>query len=266
MFHQLTRRTVLGGLISTAALPNLPAAAKDLRLIAHRGGVVDEGLAENSAASLEEAIRRGYWMAEVDVRRSKDGVLVVNHDADFQKYFGDPRRLEEMSWEEMKGLRATPGGARPLAFAELCAVAKGRIRLMLDLKVRQPGAEFYRSLVESMKKNDLLDSAYALGGPELAEFIPGGIRFSLNPKAVKGFVEAKKLPLEKVYLFDLASLIGAGEIAVARELGIPIVAAVNTFRYAGQDHMKAATADLVRLRGLGVKYFQTDSVYDPALL
>jgi glycerophosphoryl diester phosphodiesterase len=134
MFHQLTRRTVVGGLISATMLPAAASgAAADLRLIAHRGGVVDERLAENSAASLEEAIRRGYWMAEVDVRRSKDGVLVVNHDADFQRYFGDPRKLEEMTWEEMKGLRATPGGARPLSFAELCAVAKGRIRLMLDI-------------------------------------------------------------------------------------------------------------------------------------
>jgi len=55
------------------------------------------------------------------------------------------------------------------------------------------------------------------------------------------------------------------EVAQAKELGVPLVAAVNTFRYAGQDHRKAATADIVRLRAAGVKYFQTDSVYDPSL-
>ena len=38
-----------------------------IHLIAHRGGVVDNGRPENSAAAISAAIEHGYWMIEVDV-------------------------------------------------------------------------------------------------------------------------------------------------------------------------------------------------------
>ena len=53
-------------------------------LIAHRGGVVDSARAENSLPALEEAARHGFNMVEVDLRVTKDGVLIINHDADLK--------------------------------------------------------------------------------------------------------------------------------------------------------------------------------------
>jgi hypothetical protein len=48
------------------------------RLIAHRGGIVDESHAENSPGSIEAAIKRGYWMLEVDIRRTRDGEPILH--------------------------------------------------------------------------------------------------------------------------------------------------------------------------------------------
>ena len=45
---------------------------------------------ENSIGALEEAIRRGNWMVEMDIQESKDGRLVVHHDS-FLQDFGDKR-------------------------------------------------------------------------------------------------------------------------------------------------------------------------------
>lgn len=60
--------------------------AQQTKVIAHRGAWKEFGLPENSIASLEKAIELKCDGAEFDVRRTADGVLVVNHDP---VYFGD---------------------------------------------------------------------------------------------------------------------------------------------------------------------------------
>ena len=60
--------------------------AQKTKIIAHRGAWKEFGLPENSIASLEKAIELNCDGAEFDVRRTLDGVLVVNHDP---VHFGD---------------------------------------------------------------------------------------------------------------------------------------------------------------------------------
>ena len=60
--------------------------AQQTKIIAHRGAWKEFNLPENSIASLEKAIELKCDGAEFDVRRTADGVLVVNHDP---VYFGD---------------------------------------------------------------------------------------------------------------------------------------------------------------------------------
>ncbi len=60
--------------------------AQPTKIIAHRGAWKEFNLPENSIASLEKAIELKCDGAEFDVRRTLDGVLVVNHDP---VYFGD---------------------------------------------------------------------------------------------------------------------------------------------------------------------------------
>ncbi|RAV29694.1 glycerophosphodiester phosphodiesterase [Sinomicrobium soli] len=53
------------------------------KVIAHRGAFKNAGLPENSMASLKRAIALGCEGSEFDVWMTADGVLVVNHNADF---------------------------------------------------------------------------------------------------------------------------------------------------------------------------------------
>src|SRR5688572_25789169 len=122
----MQRRDFLAGVAGAAASG---ATAAGIHLIAHRGGVVDAGRPENSAAAITAAIGRRYWMIEVDVRRTRDGEPVLNHDATLQRYYGDARRPEELTWSELKALRANPGGGSPVHFEQACAMCKGRMRL-----------------------------------------------------------------------------------------------------------------------------------------
>ena len=70
-------------------------------LIAHRGGVVDSTKAENSLPALKAAIKRGYKMVEIDLRLTKDSVLIIHHDMNFKRYFGVDKPVSETTWEEI---------------------------------------------------------------------------------------------------------------------------------------------------------------------
>ena len=61
-------------------------AQQQTQIIAHRGAWKEFALPENSIASLQKAIELKCYGSEFDVRRTKDGILVVNHDP---VYFGD---------------------------------------------------------------------------------------------------------------------------------------------------------------------------------
>lgn len=69
----------------TIMLPFM-AIAQTTKIIAHRGAWKEFNLPENSIAALTKAIDLKCDGAEFDVRRTLDGVLVVNHDP---TYYGD---------------------------------------------------------------------------------------------------------------------------------------------------------------------------------
>jgi glycerophosphoryl diester phosphodiesterase len=81
--------------------------------VAHRGGSL---LApENTLAAFDRATALGADAIETDVRRTRDGVVVVFHDEDTTRLLGAGGTIEERSLEELRRLDAggcfTPDGA-----------------------------------------------------------------------------------------------------------------------------------------------------------
>lgn len=260
----LTRRQALNGLLAT---PLFGAAGRPF-LIAHRGGVVGTEHAENSPASVEAAIRRGYSMIEVDIRRTKDGHAVVQHDESLRRFFGVDANVSDLTWAEVQKLRATPGGTRPMDFEELCARCAGRIRLMLDIKSEAFPQEFYEGLERSLQKHNLLESAFTLGGQRVKTFFKGKLRLSANRKDLAAAVERGEDVGSLYYLFELGSVLDAEAAGLCRRHNVIPVAALNTFRYEMEkiDHWTGARRDVAKLKALGVQHYQIDSIYDSLLL
>ncbi len=73
---------------------NQAIAQNTTKIIAHRGAWKEFGLPENSIASLNKAIELGTYGSEFDVRRTKDGILVICHDP---TYYGDTIELNNYS-------------------------------------------------------------------------------------------------------------------------------------------------------------------------
>jgi glycerophosphoryl diester phosphodiesterase len=251
-------------LLGVAGAAMCPAIGQGFILIAHRGGVVGIDRPENSAAAIAGAIEHGYWMVEVDVRRTKDGEPILHHDRNLNGIYGDPRRPEEMTWAELKTLKAKANGAHPVHFEEACAMCGGKMRFMLDVKESDWPKEFYQRIVRYMDAAKVPGPIYSLGGLRVKDLFDGRVmvsapRTELRVRADRGEPVAKEL-----FVFELANEVDAAGLALCKELKVVYVAAINTFRYtmAKRDEVKGPEEDARRLRELGIHYYQIDSRYE----
>ncbi len=111
------------------------------RVFAHRGLVTPElaaaGVTENSRAALEAAASSGADFIESDCRLTRDGVVVLWHDADLRSVLGDSRPVSEIDSGELAEMMAGRGG---LATLEAALGAFPDARFNLDIKSAQVAA------------------------------------------------------------------------------------------------------------------------------
>ncbi|MCE7043057.1 glycerophosphodiester phosphodiesterase family protein [Dyadobacter sp. CY312] len=127
----------------------LPESKNKLVVIAHRGNHVD--VPENTIASFKEAIKAGADYVEVDLRSSKDGHLVVVHDATVDRTTNGKGKVADMSLVELKALKVLNGSKKPHKipeFSEVLKVCKGKINIYLDFKEADV-AETFRQIREA---------------------------------------------------------------------------------------------------------------------
>jgi len=100
---------------------------RQLVVVGHRGA---KGLAlENTAASMEAALAYGVDQVEVDLRMSKDGVVVLLHDRHPVARNGDLIHAHDYTYKELLGYFPDL-----LTFDELLPLINHRCRIMLEFK------------------------------------------------------------------------------------------------------------------------------------
>ena len=129
-------------------------------VIAHRtGGYL---ASENSLEGLDEAASHGCYGGETDIQRTKDRHYIINHDTDFARLTGDPRKPSEMTLEEVKKLkiRDTTGNGKLLSvptLEELLDYGKGKVTLFLELKGESADYDMVEDVVKAVKERDMVD-------------------------------------------------------------------------------------------------------------
>jgi glycerophosphoryl diester phosphodiesterase len=120
-------------------------------IIAHRGA---SNLApENSLKAFRKAIELGADYIEFDIHKSKDGKIIIMHDANIFRMTGKSGIIKNMTFEELKNLEVGDGEKIPTLFM-LIKLAKGKIALNCEIKVK--GLE--EKLVEILQENDIIES------------------------------------------------------------------------------------------------------------
>ena len=99
--------------------------------IAHRGDPVQHR--ENTIESVTAAIDAGAGMVEIDVRVTRDGALMILHDADLTRLWNVPHPLADLDLAEVREL-TSPSGERIPTLADIARLAAERgCQLMVDL-------------------------------------------------------------------------------------------------------------------------------------
>ena len=104
------------------------------RNFAHRGlHSEDKSVPENSLEAFRLAGRAGYG-AELDVRLTKDGQVVVFHDDTLDRMCGVSARVDEKSYDELKLLSLAGTNQRIPLLTEVLETYGGRGPLIVEIK------------------------------------------------------------------------------------------------------------------------------------
>ncbi|MBQ8270951.1 MAG: glycerophosphodiester phosphodiesterase family protein [Bacteroidaceae bacterium] len=132
----MNRKRVTILLLAALFLQIVRAAAPQL-VIAHRGGAALG--AENTLSCIEAGIAAGADAIEVDVRLTKDGKLVVCHDASVDATTNGSGRVAEMTLRQVQSLRALGHDGTITAdsvptLAQVLSLVHGRCGLLVEVK------------------------------------------------------------------------------------------------------------------------------------
>ena len=104
-------------------------------VVAHRADW--RNFPENSLEAIQSSIDMGVDMLEIDVQRTKDGVLMLMHDHDLNRMTNGTGNIAETTWEEISklNLKDHQGNMTPYKVAKLedaLLLCKDRIMINLD--------------------------------------------------------------------------------------------------------------------------------------
>jgi glycerophosphoryl diester phosphodiesterase len=125
-------------------------------VVAHRGYA--RLAPENTLSAFRKAIEVGADFAELDVQETADGVVVVLHDRDLMRLAGDPRRIADLTFAQARqvdlGRRFSPefAGERIPTLAEVIDLARGRIKLQIELKYYGRDRGLARKVAELIRR------------------------------------------------------------------------------------------------------------------
>ena len=149
--------------LTYGVLPQVQAAGKDAPVIvvAHRAGA--KVAPENTVAALEQAIRDGVPIAEIDVQQLSDGTLIVMHDSNFKRTTGEDICVWDVEADALKTLEVGSGfsaayrGEEIPTLEEMLTCARGRITLMIELKYTGQEDALEESVLTLLQDYDMVD-------------------------------------------------------------------------------------------------------------
>ena len=105
---------------------------KNIYVAAHRG--LSSDYPENTMAAFRAAIAVGVDQIETDIRVSKDGELVLIHDATVDRTTNGHGRVDEMTFAELRTLRLSGTEHGIPTLREVLAAVDGKVPLLVELK------------------------------------------------------------------------------------------------------------------------------------
>jgi glycerophosphoryl diester phosphodiesterase len=141
-----------------AELPQHLTDHPPVQVTAHRGHSL--AAPENTLSAVRKAIDSGADYAEVDVQQTADGVVVLLHDGDLMRVAGDPRKIDELSYDEVRELDVgswfSPAfdGERVPTLGQVINLSRGRIKLNIELKLQGPDRRLVHEVARLLREKE----------------------------------------------------------------------------------------------------------------
>lgn len=131
------------------------------QITAHRGASKERP--ENTMAAFSKAIEDMADCIELDVQMTSDGYIVVMHDTSAYRTTGVAKNITDMTYAEVKNLDAgywfseKYRGERVPSLEEVLKLAKGKIKLNIEIKAAPDSEEVAQKVVELIDKYSMED-------------------------------------------------------------------------------------------------------------
>lgn len=138
MSFSLDRKSLKSVIAGLFLLATLSTEAQKPTVIAHRGN--HQHAPENTLRAFRDAIAAGVDFVEVDLRTTRDSVLLVMHDETVDRTTNGNGRVSQMNWKELQNLTVTDknhsenGTEKIPAFVDVLKLCKGKMKIYLDFK------------------------------------------------------------------------------------------------------------------------------------
>jgi glycerophosphoryl diester phosphodiesterase len=216
---------------------------KPFSIIGHRGAA--GRLPENTLKSINYAVNVGVDIVEVDVRATRDNVLVVFHDADFKRLadVDVPVRSVEYSW--IKSSILINGEHVPL-LEEVIDVVKDKVGLFIEIK--EPDTT--KGVIELVRSSGIIEQVAIISFYDEALITAK----RLEPRIVTGLIYAQP-PGRVIDAVKLGAKIVLPQYKIASEKSINLAHKYNLRVVAWTINSRVEALRLVRA---GVDGIATD--------
>jgi hypothetical protein len=166
-------RMAVPGLLACAAIAAGAQSPRRVDLYCHR--TANEDVPENTLESLDQAALLGCDWIEIDVRRSLDGVLVLNHDGLLERLTDGTGDVEQTYYADLElrdvGAWMSPRFAGlPIArFRDALRLARER-RVGLILDIKKPG--LVPQILDEVRDENMLDRVRWPDWDEVRQQVP----------------------------------------------------------------------------------------------
>jgi len=215
---KMTTTTTLNPKASISVNDMLQSNLEKVIVVAHRGDW--RNAPENSLQAIENCIKMGVDMVEIDVRLTKDSIPVLMHDNTIDRTTTGKGKIEDWTLEELKKLYLKNGANHTThhkipTLEEALLVAKGKILLNLDKCYN-----YFDLIFPILKKTETMSQILMKGNASLKEITQdfGDYLGSINfmpiiklderdaSKKVSDYLNAEAPPLAIEFVFsDLKS-------------------------------------------------------------
>ena len=213
---------------------------------AHRGASADAP--ENTLAAMVAAVEAGADLAELDVRLTRDGQVVLMHDRTIDRTTNGTGELWDFSLEELQELEAgswfgTEFDGEPIpTLRDVIQYAKGRLTLNIEIKVSREEPTIAAAVIDIIRSEECGDDCLITSfSREIVEEVK-----RIAPEVRAGFIFGGDYPTD---VFD-----GEWEILSANHQVVDSAFVARAREGGKRIHVWTVDdrEEMIRLIGLGV--------------